>query len=201
MASRLRLSNGVGLMALGLLAASPAHALPSDPDLSARDRLVLAHGDLVVHLRDTRESTLKDVLCAGVVHAPAERVWSVLVDYDHYSRIFPRVLKSEVRARASDHEDHYALLHYPWPFRDRWVLNRITFASDHRSISWHRLDGSVKEVVGSWRLIPDGNETLVVYEVRLDPGIPLIPRWAINWGSEHVAPDIIRAVRHEAEAP
>lgn len=56
-------------------------------------------------------------------------------------------------------------------------------------------------MVGSWRLIPDGPETLVVYEVRLDPGIPLVPRWAINWGSAHVAPDIIRAVRREAEAP
>lgn len=88
-------------MALGLLAASPAHALPSDPDLSARDRETLAHGGIVVRLRDTRDSTLKDVLCAGVVHASTERVWSVLVDYDHYGRIFPRILKSEVRARAT----------------------------------------------------------------------------------------------------
>lgn len=183
------------------LGATGAGAFPSEVDegLHPHEVKAIERGDVVVHLRDTRESTLKDVRCIGIVKAKPERIWSVLVDYEAYGKIFPRILKSEVRAKEGDSEDHYSLLDYPWPLQDRWTLNRITHDQSKRSINWKRVEGSVKEVVGSWRLIPDGDQTVVVYKVRLDPGIPLIPAWAIDWGTKQVAPDIIRSIRRQVK--
>lgn len=183
-------------MALAL--ARPAFALPdAGVDLSAKEVKAIEQGEVVVRLRNTHESTLKDVLCVGIIKAPADRVWSVLMEYDRYDKIFKGILKTETRFKEGLVEEHYSLLDYPWPMADRWVVNRLTHAADRRSITWHRVDGTVKEIVGSWHLLPDGDETLVVYKVRLDPGIPLIPAWAIDWGSQRVAPDIIHSVRRQ----
>ncbi|MNX96992.1 Polyketide cyclase / dehydrase and lipid transport [compost metagenome] len=176
----------------------PAAALPeAGLDLSAREVKAVEQGEVVVRLRNTHESTLKDVLCVGLVKATADRIWNVLIDYDRYDKIFKGILKTDTRSKEGPVEDHYSLLDYPWPMADRWVVNRITHAADRRSITWHRVDGTVKEVVGSWHLVPDGDETLVIYKVRLDPGIPLIPAWAIDWGTQRVAPDIIHALRRQ----
>lgn len=183
---------------LALALARPAAAIPeAGLDLTPREVKAVEQGEVVVRLRNTQESTLKDVMCVGLIKAPADRIWGVLVDYDRYDRIFKGILKTETRAKDGAVEDHYSLLDYPWPMADRWVVNRISHAADRRSITWHRVEGTVKEVVGSWHLVPDGDETLVVYKVRLDPGIPLIPAWAIDWGSQRVAPDIIHAVRRQ----
>lgn len=185
----------------GTLGASAAQALPQEATegLSPHELRALEHGDVVVQLRDTRESTLKDVRCVGIVHATPERIWSVLVDYEAYGKIFPRILRSEVRAKEGHTEDHYSLLDYPWPLADRWTLNRIVHDEHSRAIDWKRVEGSVKEVAGSWRLIADGPRTVVVYKVRLDPGIPMIPAWAIDWGTKQVAPDIIRSIRRQVK--
>lgn len=178
-----------------------AWALPPEAveGLSAHEIKQVERGEVIVQLRGTHESTLKDVRCVGLVKAPPARIWSVLVDYDAYGTIFPRILKSELRAVDGDVEDHYTLLDYPWPLQDRWTVNRITHDEARHFIHWKRLEGSVKEVVGSWRLVPDGDQTVVIYKVRLDPGIPLIPAWAIDWGTKQVAPDIIRAIRRQVK--
>lgn len=179
------------------LFAVPGWALPPEAleGLSPQEIKAIERGDVVVQLRDTKESTLKDVRCVGVVDATPERIWSVLVDYEAYRKIFPRILKTEVRTKDGQVEGHYSLLDYPWPFPDRWTLNRITRFEPPRAIDWRRVDGSVKEVVGSWRLYPEGDRTVVVYQVRLDPGVPLVPAWVIDWGSKQVAPEIIRSIR------
>lgn len=195
---RHRLPGWLVAASLALLLSRPAAALPETGlDLSAKETKAIEHGEVVVRLRNTHESTLKDVLCVGLIKAPADRVWDVLLDYDRYDKIFKGILRTETRAKDGPVEDHYSLLDYPWPMADRWVVNRITHAGDRRSITWHRVEGTVKEVVGSWRLVPMGDETLVIYKVRLDPGIPLIPAWAIDWGSQRVAPDIIHSVRRQ----
>lgn len=183
------------------LSASAAWALPPEASegLTPHELKLLERGEVVVQLRDTRESTLKDVRCVGIVKATPDRIWSVLTDYEAYGRIFPRILRSEVRAKDGHSEDHYSLLDYPWPLADRWTVNRITHDAVRRAINWRRVEGSVREVVGSWQLIPDGEHTVVVYKVRLDPGIPLVPAWAIDWGTKQVAPDIIRSIRRQVK--
>lgn len=186
-----------GLLLAGVFFANPARALPAGVELnvSAKDVKAIDRGEIVVLLRDTSESMLKDVLCVGYVNAPADRVWDCIEDYPNYPKMFPRLLKSETRGRLGNIELHYTLVDYPWPFGPHWTLNRVVEADNRRKMTWKRQEGTIKEVAGSWELFPDGDKTLVVYSTRIDPGVPFLPAWVIDWGSKQIAPQIIEAVR------
>lgn len=187
---------------MAMLWAGPAFAsLPVDESLGLQPNQIKAiqRGEIVTQLKNTHESTLKDVLVVSLIDASPDEVWKVLTDYEKYSKMFPGILKGETRAKNGDTEDHYSLFDYPWPFEDRWTVNRLVHSSDRRSIKWRRIDGTVKEIVGSWKLIPHEDRTLAIYSVRLDPGIPMIPTWAIDWGSRQVAPNIMKGVRQQVK--
>lgn len=188
------------LLVLAFLAATPALAEPEESEFNPAERQAMQQGKLVVRLRNTSASTLKDVVVAGYVEAMPQDVWNVITDYPNYPKIWPRILKSEVRNRQGLLEDHHTVVNYPWPFPNASVVTRIEHAADQRSIRWHRLDGSMKEFAGSWQLFPEGAGTLLIYKTRVDPGIPLIPHWAIDWANAQVAPDIIEGVRRHLKA-
>ena len=99
---------------------------------SSDDVRRMRRGEVLVELRDTRESTLKDVRTVGIVPDDPDRVWDVLLDFDGYTRIFKGILKTEVRAVTPDYQDHYSLLDYPWPFEDR---KSTRLNSSHSSVS------------------------------------------------------------------
>lgn len=186
------------LMTLAM--ALPAAALPATGvALTGAQERQIESGEVVVEVLDTGHATMRDVVSIGYVDAPPAAVWKVITDYGHYDRIFPNIKRAETRAKHGATEDHYVEFDYPWPLPDKWVLNRITHDPAHYHITWHRVDGSVKEVVGSWKLLPVGKRTLVIYTVRVDPGLPLVPQWAITWGTQHVAPQIITRLRERAK--
>lgn len=185
--------------ALAILPLLPAGAV--ELELREGEKAQLEQGRVIVQLRPTHRSTMKDVVTIGYVDAPLETVWRVITDYDRYPKMFPSILKSETRKKDGLLEHHYSLLDYPWPFPDRWTLNAIEHHRDRREISWKRIEGTVKELEGSWQLYPEGERTLVVYSARFDPGIPLIPSWVIEWGSTRIAPQTIQNVRQYAKPP
>jgi hypothetical protein len=183
-------------LCLGIPSGGHAQGLSSfSPDEVRRMR----RGEVLVDLRDTRESTLKDVRTVGIVPDDPDRVWDVLLDFDSYTRIFKGILKTEVRAVTPDYQDHYSLLDYPWPFEDRWTVNRITMSADRRRFNIRHIDGTVREVVGGWTLEPLERGTLITYQVRVDPGLGFLPAWAIDWGTRQAAPEIIQSVRRELD--
>ena len=176
--------------------AGPALAVPAcDEALTASQRAALDRGEVVTSLRDTGSATMKDILAIGVIDAPCQAVWHTITDYPAYARIFPDILKSEVRRQAGNELDQYTEVRYPWPLPSKWSLTRIEHDPSHHALHFHRIDGTVKEAVGSWHLYPDGDKTLAVYAVRFDPGIPFVPHWVIEWGARQELPAIIHAVR------
>ncbi|HBS04786.1 MAG TPA: hypothetical protein DEA96_07475, partial [Leptospiraceae bacterium] len=81
------------------------------------------------------------------------------------------------------------------PLEDRWSLNETRFYPSQYAISWKRIDGSIKVNEGAWRLHPYRNGTLMIYRVRFDPGLSLVPDWLVEYGMEQEAPSIIKNVR------
>lgn len=193
------------LLALALLVGlqcPPALALATNPGISltgSEDRQIAA-GQIVVKVLPTNLSTMRDVIAVGYVEAPVKEVWRVITDYHNYPKIFPNIKKSETRYKKGLVEHHFTELDYPWPLPDKWTLNEIVHEPAKYTARWHRLDGSVKETVGQWRLLAEGKRTLVVYTVRVDPGLPLVPQWAIEWATTRVAPQIIGNVRKHARS-
>jgi hypothetical protein len=181
---------------LGVALARPAGGMPAcDVPLTAAERAAVDAGEVVVRLDRVGEATRADVTSLGYVDAPPQRIWDLILSDEEFPKVFPNVLVSETRARRGNVIQCYSLLDYPWPLPDKWTLNELVLDRPHWRIRFHRLAGTTKEVIGSWSLVPDGPRTLVVYRVHVDPGLPFVPRWAVELGSQQVAPGIINGLR------
>lgn len=191
-------------MILAFLAAVSVHSA-FDPELIARfepdeaERQAEETGAVTVKIRDTKRATTKVVQSETVVHAPASVVWSVVTDYDFYPKIFDRMEKSETWRKEGDWEDHYTVVRYPWPYGPRWVVNTIHHDKDTWTARFRRLEGSIREVEGIWELREKGKDTYLRYGVRIDPGLPFLPKWVILWGTRTAVPEILKSVAKEAE--
>ena len=189
----------MGLSTLFVLIATPALARTTIMKLSASDRQAIERGKLVVRLRSSKTSNLKDVLIAGRIDAPLQVVWNIITDYPDYPKLWPRILKSETLDQHGLTLEHKTVLDYPWPLPHAWVISQVEQSPDERSVHWHRIAGSLKKFDGSWHLSPDGTGTLVIYSSLVDPGIPFIPPWIIDWANAQVAPDVIKAIRRHVK--
>lgn len=181
-----------GLLALLLL-------LPPGLPISAADKVQVARGQVVAKLVHVPRSPRKQVLVMGLVQASPERVWQILTDYERYPQFFTNLKSMEILEKKGLYEVHRVRLKTPWPFEEKWITSALIHSADRRSIQIRRLDGNIKAMEGTWRLVPQGSQTLLVYHIRIDPGIPVVPQWLIDWGSKQAAPDIIQSVRREAE--
>ena len=67
-------------------------------------------------------------------------------------------------------------------------------------IDVNRVSGPIAHMQGSWWLLPqDGGQILLVYELALDPGMP-IPRFMVRATLKRDLPKLVAAVRDRAEA-
>jgi hypothetical protein len=167
---------------------------------SAKERRAQERGKVTVRIRDTSTATMKVVQSEGFVRAPARAVWNVILDYDAYPKLFHQMELSETVLKSGDWEHHYTVVRYPWPWGKRWTLNTIQHDTTRGIARFKRLEGSIKEVEGTWEVRELGASTaLLRYGVRMDPGLEFIPTWVIPWATSIVVPDILMAVGKEAE--
>ncbi|MEQ8353129.1 MAG: SRPBCC family protein [Leptospiraceae bacterium] len=135
------------------------------------------------------------VTVVGYIDAKPEEIYRALTDPSLVHRLFPKVKRNEQRYRKGNLYHFYSVLAFPWPLEDRWSLNETRFFPSKHAISWKRIDGSIKVNEGAWRLHPHGQGALMIYRVRFDPGLSLVPDWLIEYGMETEAPAIIQNVR------
>lgn len=187
-------------IALGTLLAltAPTGALAASPPpvrLSSAQWQTVLNGKRVLQFFPTSRSTLKDVVIAERLDASAEAVWGVVTDYLGYPQLYPQIVESTVSHLDGAVLHHRTVAAPPWPLPRVWVNSRVEHSADHRYVHWERLEGSLREFEGSWQLIPEGQGTVLVYSSRVDPGVPFVPPWLIEWGNAQLAPQVIGNVR------
>ena len=126
-----------------------------------------------------------DMMAVGIVEAPPAEVQALLLDYDNYGRINPRLAESRVLSRGPHELVAFQRLKLP-VIKDRVYLLRVTWRSQpHRSDIRFALAGKPETGVdtiampvlqGHWELesIRDGAATRLVYTVQmaLGEGVP-----------------------------
>lgn len=132
----------------------------------------------------------------GRINASPDQVYNALTDSSMVEQLFPKVKKNELRSKKGEAHYFYSELVFPFPLQNRWSLNETRFFPDIKAISWRRIDGSIRINDGAWRLYPSGGGTLMIYRVRFDPGLPLVPDWLIEYGMKQEAPSIIYNLRN-----
>ena len=157
-------SAALGLTALLMFAPVAAMAWPPTAEAVA----VLATGKPWVSVTVDPGSDAALIRAAIDIPAPAERVWTTMIDCRNAALMVTNVTSCRILSRGPG-----------WDVREHVTRGgplipsiRNVFRSDYepwRRIRFHRIEGDLKTMEGEWGLIPlnGGKGTRVTYENRL----------------------------------
>jgi polyketide cyclase/dehydrase/lipid transport protein len=173
-----------------------------EPDLTWIDRPSIDSGEVQVRAERTDHPLTVQVKVAAIVHAPPEAIWRVLIACDVSPQYVPNVVSCRSLEKINGGSSELfvqkikAIFFLP-TFEHVFRLDYTPY----RRIDVHRVSGPIAQLDGSWWLLqqPDG-ATLLVYEVAVDPGMP-VPRFFVRATLRRDLPRVVAAVRERAEAP
>jgi uncharacterized membrane protein len=186
------------------LASTAATALQEE-HLNAEqyDRL-LKREILTQHRETPKEKTGVRVAAFAVIRAPAETVFAAVEDCKRLPEFMPHFVA------CTDVEPDR-----PLPPNERWNENRLEFGVfrpkvkirvvQHATLeppyrlSWRRVSGDTKASEGYWRIIPLGeNLVILAYDTLTDPG-GAVPDWLQRILTKNDLPGTVEAVRRRVE--
>jgi uncharacterized membrane protein len=193
---------------VAVLAVSPAQALDvKSPGAGWTE----AHrsSELVIFTKDVKEG--RRIIAVSEIKAPAETVFNVLGDFEHYPDFMPYVKESRVLSRRGNSEIvTYARVAPPFVSeRDYPLQVRVTRGTPKNGgvfrIDWTALPGAWPEVEGvvrvklsegSWLVEPlhRGKRTRLTYTLLANPG-GLIPGFVVNLSNTIAIPELFEAVK------
>lgn len=174
------------LAGLALMQAPPAVAQTADQTRR------IAQGETVTWIEDSGQP-IKTCVAIGLVPVPVDKVYRAMTDYAHYPKVF-RILTSctIVKQQGNDLICRF-IMQPPWPLPERWVVTRNQLDPIKRTVAFRMLEGNLNVYDGYLHAEAWGQgKTKVTYRTRVDPGIPLLPAWAITWGTRTSLPGIVR---------
>jgi hypothetical protein len=189
----------VGLVTCAWLLAAARAGAGAAPDLAWIDRGKLDDGAVqVVADRGDRPLTVL-VKVAIKVHAPPQAIWDVLTA----CQIAPEYVPNVVSCRSLEKIDDGRAELFVQTVKPAFFLPSFehVFRLDYEPyerIGVHRVSGPIARMDGDWWLLPqpDGS-ILLVYELSVDPGLP-VPRFFVRATMKRDVPKILTAVRARA---
>ena len=189
----LRMKPFFAAMLLAIL--MPAGILSIEPEELHPDRFPeVPDGNHIYRNLDRSTGTLGLVTVIGHIPASPDRVYAALTNPALNDELFPKLKDNELIRKEGQLHYYRSVLDFPWPAEDRWSLNQTRFYPELKGLRWKRTDGTIKVNEGAWRLFPSHQGTLMIYQVRFDPGLALVPKWLVNYGMEKEAPEIIHSI-------
>jgi hypothetical protein len=183
------------------LACSLGLTATAQPNLDWVDQAAVAAREIVVNAdRGDRPLTV-DVKLAIEVDAAPQAIWNVLKACEVAPEYVPNVLSCKKLeeldgGRAELFVQTIKPIFFMPTFEHVFRLDYTPYAR----IGVHRVSGPIAHMEGNWWLLPrDGGATLLVYELALDPGMP-IPRFLVRATLRRDLPKVLEAVRERAEA-
>ena len=196
-----RQRRNAGLAAVALALGCCDFGAAAEPDLEWIDRDAIAAREiLVVAERSDRPLTV-DVKIAAEVDAPPEAIFAVLEACEIAPEYVPNVerctkLEELDGGRADLFVQEIKPIFFLPTFEHVFRLDYTPYVR----IDVHRVSGPIALMEGSWWLLPqDNGRILLVYELSLDPGMP-IPRFLVRATLKRDLPKVMSAVRERAEA-
>lgn len=172
-----------------------------EPDLGWIDRQALTEGRVLVNAERSERSSRVLVKVATEVNAAPTAIWKVL----RACQVAPEYVPNVVSCRSlevidDDRAELFIQTVKPAFFVPAFEhVFRLDY-TPYTRIDVHRVSGPLAYLEGSWWLLPQANgRILLVYELALDPGLPL-PRFFVRATLKRDLPKILQAVRDRAEA-
>lgn len=182
------------------LFAGTVAAADEAPDLAWIDSAALESGAVLVAAERSERPLTVEVKLAALVAAPAEALWNVLIACE----IAPEYVPSVKSCRSLEVVDDGRAELFLQTVKPAFFVPTFehVFRLDYtpyRRIDVHRVSGPVEHMEGTWWLLPrDDGKILLVYELALDPGLP-VPRFFVRATLKRDLPRLVAAVRERAE--
>jgi hypothetical protein len=129
-----------------------------------------------------------------VVPAARERIWAVLLDYQHFTQIFAgidkmQVLEQDTRGAKIEFWVDAVLRKY------HYVVYR-SYEQPGRRLTWRRLSGDLQRLEGSWEIhdTPERDVHLLVYESYVQVG-GILPLSLVRGSAMQKAREMGRGLR------
>jgi ribosome-associated toxin RatA of RatAB toxin-antitoxin module len=137
----------------------------------------------------------------ATVNARPEIVWRILTDYANAPRVFPQLKKCQI---VEDRGGTKLLRHQVAPSGLPGTYEYVVEVKESapKSLEWHRVSGSFKEVDGFWKLEPldGGRSTEVTYSAYVNGGL-FIPPPLIRRQFRIDMPGIMASLKSQSEGP
>jgi hypothetical protein len=189
----------IGLAALAACFSDSGSAA-AEPDLTWIDRAALEAGAVLVMADRGERPQIVRARVAAKIAAPATAIWNVLRD----CQIAPEYVPNVVSCRSLELVDDGSGELFVQTVKPAFFVPSFehVFRLDYTPysrIDVHRVSGPIAHMEGSWLLLPqDDGEILLLYELSLDPGIP-VPRFFVRATLKRDLPRLLQAVRERAE--
>jgi ribosome-associated toxin RatA of RatAB toxin-antitoxin module len=173
----------------------------AQPNLDWIDRDAVAAREVQVNTeRGDRPLTVNVKLAAEVDAAPAA-IWDVLTACEIAPEYVPNVVScKKLEELDGGRADLFVQEVKPIFFLPTFEhVFRLDY-TPYTRIDVNRVSGPIARMQGTWWLVPqDNGRILLVYELALDPGMP-IPRFMVRATLKRDLPKVVGAVRERAEA-
>jgi len=193
----------VRLLLLATIIASSMPSVPvtAAPSLSEAQHERLANGDIVVLPvlpRGGESAVSQGGTAVARVRAPADTVWSVLVDYPGHRGVYPRVVNAEVLQA----DGHHTLVKYAigvGPFSFRFYVDN--FPDERRGrLDWRlaqgHANGLFRDTWGYWQIDPAPEGVTLTYAMA---ALTVLPAFMTRGAERDGLVETLRAVRARAE--
>jgi ribosome-associated toxin RatA of RatAB toxin-antitoxin module len=173
----------------------------AQPNLDWLDRDAVAAGKVQVEAERSERPLTVSVKLAAEVDAPPPAIWDVLRACEISPEYVPNVVSCTKLEEVDDgRAELFVQTVKPVFFMPTFEhVFRLDYTPYSR-IDVSRVSGPIEHMQGSWWLLPqDNGRILLVYELALDPGMP-IPRFMVRATLKRDLPKVVAAVRDRAEA-
>jgi ribosome-associated toxin RatA of RatAB toxin-antitoxin module len=180
---------------------SLASAAAAQPNLDWLDRDALAAREVLIQADRSDRPLTVTVQLAAEVDAPPKAIWDVLRACDVAPEYVPNVESCRALEEVDDGRGElFVQTIKPIFFMPTFEhVFRLDYTPYSR-IDVSRVSGPIAHMQGTWWLLPqESGRTLLVYELALDPGMP-IPRFMVRATLKRDLPKVVAAVRDRAEA-
>jgi len=134
-----------------------------------------AHGD-DISVKASREGNVVMVEAQAQFKADARLAWGVLTAYDQYAEFVPDLEWSRVLVRSGhtaiiEQRGTVGYLFFHFPLEVRLAVTETPF----ERVTSYAMSGDVKEMTGTYELLPEGPMLKLVYNGRIVPAFQLPP--------------------------
>jgi ribosome-associated toxin RatA of RatAB toxin-antitoxin module len=173
----------------------------AQPDLEWIDRDAVARREVLVYAERGDRPLTVNVKLAAEVEAPPAAIWDVLTACEVAPEYVPNVVSCrKLEELDGGRADLFVQTIKPVFFMPTFEHVFLLDYTPYSRIEVNRVSGPIARMEGSWWILPqDGGHVLLVYELALDPGMP-IPRFLVRATLKRDLPKVVSAVRERAEA-